>query len=338
MNTKNLFFVAVAGMALTACSFEERTLEYENQSPEELHVCATMGEMTVTRGTNTSLQSTELLASSAPAVYVCKAGKTAVDGGYFYKNLVVNTSSGIAATTGLLTFNPTETLYWPQDKTGVDVYVYAPIQSALNDINADVTFAVSTSQYNDANYQASDFVWGKKSKTYNTYDNMRSTTNTIDVVMDHLLSKVIFSIKDKNGNYVSDLKKVELGATGSGNGIIKEVKINMSTGGLTPCTAEDVITFLDVATTGSDASPATTSAVAGVIPPQDIFGKTLTITIGTQTYTGTIPDISGTSSNTATLAGKNEYTFNVELDQASFNITGITINAWTSNTKNMSVQ
>lgn len=327
---KNLFFLAAAALMAAACSNEDGD---KASMPAKINVSASLNTAAITRGTGIDLQSARLDAESHPGIYIYKTGSTAVaSDGYIYKNTEVTAVNG---TSGLLTTGTT--FYFPQDKKGVDVYVYAPRQTEVADIGTTaIDFSVSEDQYNKAGYIASDFVFGHQTLAYSA-----SNTN-VEVRLYHALSKIIFQIKDANNSYeLNDLKEVTLGT------VKKDASINISksissnsdlatTGAVTLGTTDATISFFN--STSGDAVPAE-AKVAAILPPQDIFGKTLTIKVGDATYTGTIPEAVA-SSGKAELAPGNQYTYTISLTQSSFTVTAVSIAEWTTtgNERNASVQ
>lgn len=336
MNKSNLFFVVAAGMALTACSFDDsmRTLEYD-YDPAELNITASIGGMSVTRGT-ADYQNEQLDNTSTPAVYVCQnSSGTSYTTNYLtgqnYANIqMTSVADASPAKTSTLSISSVSgapsKFYFPQDKGSLDVYLYAPYQSSGASLTA-MPITVSTTQYNKAGYIASDFVFGNKTNV------AYATSATAAVQLYHALTKLKFVIKDINGNKVNGLTKAELGPTGDLIKINATVNITTAvTSGNTDITTSVVqtgtstgtVTLFDSSVSGADTwTNGTSEVLYAIIPPQDAKDVTLKLTIGTIYYSAKL------KSSTFPLDPATEYTFNVTLGQEDLDITTVSITDWT---------
>ena len=93
-------------------------------------------------------------------------------------------------------WTPEQTIYWGEGKS--DVYAYYPYLETITDVNK-LYFEVATDQ-NDKGYEASDFLWAKA-------DGVRQTDGTVNLQMQHLLSKLTVKIvagKDYIGSLPED--------------------------------------------------------------------------------------------------------------------------------------
>jgi len=311
---KNLFFLAAAALMAAACSNEDGD---KASMPAKINVKTTMSAA-ITR-TSVEYQGNALDAASSPAIYVVKEGTTAITDGYFYKNI---------AATGTSSLTTTPTLYFPQDKTDVDVYVYAPKkETGIDNLTTGISHTIETSQYTKANYLASDFVVGKQNVTYNA-DNADVT-----VKLFHAMSKIKLVITDADGetSTLGQLKMATLsnikptavvypvkspGASDVNSALATNETVGAASG--SPVTVK----LLDTDTDSSSEGAATSTTLYGIVPPQTL-ASALTLTIGANTY--------ATEANiTNTLAPGYEYTFNVKLTQAKLTVTSVTIEPWTS--------
>lgn len=334
---KNYFFLlTVATFALASCSSDDAQVGNNNDTPAEIRINTSIGQLSVTRATETTYDSSSggiqetaldgdlITNSTPPAVYICKDGKTAKTNDYFYKNIDATAiGAGGALTTGSTVF------YFPQDKTAVDVYVYAPHQNDVTELSSassgGIQFSIQTDQSTKANYLKSDFVFGKADVAYS------SSNATASVTMQHALSKIIFKIKRKdNTTDISDLTQAEISnispdVTISMDAISTSLPASVGTASGTPTTV-----YLAKSTGDTRPTDYSTEDVCCIVPPQTL-NSDVTLTFSGQTYT--------TSSKvTTTLDAGNSYTYNITLDQSNLEITSVTITSWTNTSNNINVQ
>lgn len=87
-------------------------------------------------------------------------------------------------------WNSDEPIYWKDKNTSADFYAYYPYSASVN-INAQ-PFAVQADQSNEANFWASDFLWGKTVK-------VAPTSNAVNIETNHVLSRIILEVKPGSG-------------------------------------------------------------------------------------------------------------------------------------------
>ena len=116
--------VAAMCIMFAACSNDEviKTNDNINEPTAQIQLSASM-EATLTRAAN-DIQSTALDDDSAPAVYIYRTGQTATDDNYGFENIAVTKSSSTSYTE--------PTLFYPQNKGNIDVYMYAPYNSSAS--------------------------------------------------------------------------------------------------------------------------------------------------------------------------------------------------------------
>lgn len=313
---KNLFFLAAAALMAAACSNEDGD---KASMPAKINVKTTMSAA-ITR-TSTEYQGAALDDESSPAIYVVKEGTTAITNGYFYQNI---------AATGTSSLTTTPTLYFPQDKTDVDVYVYAPRKDeGIDDLTTGISHTINTNQYTKAAYLASDFVIGKQNVAYSESD------ASVTVKLFHAMSKIKLVITDADGKNTTleQLKMATLsnirptavvypvkspGASDENSALATNETVGAASGDPV------IVKLLDTDTDSSSEGAATSTTLYGIVPPQTL-ASALTLTIGTNTYTTT-------DNITSTLDPGYEYTFNVKLSQAKLTVTSVTIQEWSEGT------
>lgn len=87
-------------------------------------------------------------------------------------------------------WNSDEPIYWKDKNTSADFYAYYPYSASVN--IAKQPFAVQEDQSSEANFWASDFLWGKTVK-------VAPTSNAVNIQTNHVLSRIIVEIKPGSG-------------------------------------------------------------------------------------------------------------------------------------------
>lgn len=89
------------------------------------------------------------------------------------------------------TWTPDVPLYWKDETTPADFYCYYPYLNAPADIAA-CPFETKADQSSEANYKASDFLWGKAAR-------VAPTENAVGITLNHLFSCAIVKVAAGNG-------------------------------------------------------------------------------------------------------------------------------------------
>ncbi len=145
-------------------------------------------------------------------VFVFNTGYTAINENYGQVN-IKPTGATDNTTNKKLEFTPA--LHFPISGGNVDVYVYAPWADGLTNVAA-IPFTVAADQTTDANFLASDFVFGKATAVY-------TGDKTAAVTMHHALTKLTFKIDDVgNGTDASGVTAINL------LNIFKKVTVDMT--------------------------------------------------------------------------------------------------------------
>ena len=93
-------------------------------------------------------------------------------------------------------WTPDEAIYWKDQTTKTDVYAYYPYNEIEN--VSEYPFNVLTDQSNEANYFASDFLWGKR-------ETVDPTHNVITIETEHIFSNALIYIAAGEGFSSSDI-------------------------------------------------------------------------------------------------------------------------------------
>ncbi|MBR1962202.1 MAG: leucine-rich repeat protein [Alistipes sp.] len=94
-----------------------------------------------------------------------------------------------------------EELYWKDASTKADFYAYYPYGNPT-DVSA-YPFSVNTDQSAEADYLASDFLWGKRS-------GVAPTKNAVTITTEHLLSNALVYIKAGEGYTAEELATADV--------------------------------------------------------------------------------------------------------------------------------
>ena len=335
---KRLILIATATLCLAACG------DRLNVSPSGPGTVPIRIGAAISGAQN--IQSTELAAGQTVGVYIYfkDATTTDVTYSYGYKNLEY-TVSGTSGDLALVT--ATDQPYFPELKTqNVDIYAFSPRTGVytgtaeLGTLTAQDVFATEADQTTEANYKASDFVWGKKADVTN------GTATAVEVVMDHMLSKINVNVAPGTGMTLAKLDKAKVTI----NDVVLLGTVDFTTGAVTLRTAATGQTLTlssaidqSVTTTFGTSPTYTAATTSAVIIPQTIAASATTtspvniITIqlwdpnanaGAGDYTSTY-NVKATAP--MTFAAKTVYTYNIVVSTQGISLT-TTINDWTTGT------
>lgn len=333
---KKILLLALVAATLTACSSDSEAPQAPVASKQPIVLGTGMPTM---RSNKQDLQKTELEAGTTVGVYIYFKDETTTNATYTYgyKNIAYKVS-GTAGDLAIVT--STDQPYYPDVKTqNVDIYAFAPqVYSGTAELNTltavNDVFATKADQTAEADYRASDFVWGKKANVA-----APSTTSTKqEITMDHMLSKVNINIAAGDGMTFSRLE----GATIKLNGVKLKGTVNFTTGAVTPSTdASNTATAVTLTTATASANQKSitisgTSTIDGtydaytssaIIIPQDVAAANnfIEITLATA-YGGSTYKYK--TAATTTFEAKKVHTFNIVLGTAGIDLT-TTIADWT---------
>ena len=172
---KRLLLFAVTIGALFACTKEDITPVDEQKIPINISV-----------GQSTRANDTTFAVDDKVGIYVVN-----------YAEEVAGTlaASGNQVDNAKFTFNgsawtPEKPVYWKDRSTAADFYAYYPY-SEVADIAAH-PFSVKADQSEEADFWASDFLWGKAT-------NVSPSPNPVSITTNHSLSRILVEIKPGKG-------------------------------------------------------------------------------------------------------------------------------------------
>ena len=334
---KKKLILATALLLMTACSKDSSENSPESNAPVPILLGTSLEVNTRsnTRSNSQTLQATELEDGTSVGVYIYHNGTTtSASDGYGYKNLDYTAGN---ATGDLTLVTASDQPYFPQDKTKtIDIYAFAPrtgvytSTAELSTLTAENAFTTTADQTTDANYRASDFVWGKAAAvTYAT-----ASTSSITIPLKHKLSKVNINIAPGTGMTLTQLAHARIAL----NGVILNGTVNFTTGAVT---TSGTTTSSVILTSNADASTsATTTFTSGttnytactssaVIIPQTIAASNSFITVELWDGTNYTTAYNVKTTATTTFAAETAYTYDIIVNSQGLSLT-TTIADWTS--------
>ena len=172
---KRLLLFAVTIGALFACTKEDITPVDEQKIPINISV-----------GQSTRANDTTFAADDKVGIYVVN---------YTEEEAGTLATSGNQVDNAKFTFNgsawaPEKPVYWKDRSTAADFYAYYPYSESVN--TAAHPFSVKADQSKEADFWASDFLWGKAT-------NVSPSPNPVSITTNHSLSRILVEIKPGKG-------------------------------------------------------------------------------------------------------------------------------------------
>lgn len=93
-------------------------------------------------------------------------------------------------------------IYWKDQTTKADFYCYYPHSANIANVSA-YPFSVKADQSDEANYKASDFLWGKTA-------GVAPTSDPVQITVKHAMSNLLIYLKAGNGYKADDLKQAKI--------------------------------------------------------------------------------------------------------------------------------
>lgn len=284
---KHLSILAMTALTLAACSSNDEPLVNKGNS-ETFRLTAQMSSQ-ASRSNNTSLQGTKVAEGAKLGVYV-NDNQTP-----FYSNVEVTADA-------LGNLAAAEDFKWGSHETA-SVISYHPYNA--NWTLGENTFTVATDQSADADYLASDLLYGTATGT--------NGADEIGVSYVHKLAKVVVTV-------LSDDANVDFtGATITLSGVKTSTTIDLTNGNLGTATGD--ATSVSAGTVKSN----TENSCAAIIVPQTVEAATKFVEVRTTdgqylTYTLTADK---------EFEANKEYTYTLTLYNSTLALVSSTIGAWT---------
>jgi hypothetical protein len=269
----------------------------------------------VSRSISTNLQNTNISTTNPVGIYIYDQGNTTKNvAGYGYENYQYTADAN-----GVLTLGSNQQAPFYSTSQAVDIYGYAPRFSAITTgFTTAQPFAVKDDQSADADYVASDLIYGAH-KTAAISKTAQSITFT------HKLSKVNVTIV-ADGTYgftAADLS----GATVRLKNVAKSGTMLLTDGTFTPSTtaAKGEVKVFGVAASNT----ATSVSGSAVIVPQTFANSASTSFIEITLANGTVYQYVPTADITFDAA--TQYNYTITMKNAGISVTS-TITPWSTST------
>lgn len=301
MKTRFLMATAAAAIVMVACNNEET----DNWAGEiRLSSGLAVQQVNSTRAAN-DIQSGQFAAGEKIDVFIneaVNAGETATTS---YTQPLVYTAGGNGA------MSTSDQPYYPTSGKDVNIYAYYP-SGTVTSIDADaeqVEFTVKEDQSSDANYKASDLMYGTPDK-----NPVGRTKNHVNITFKHLLSKVTVTLKQGAGIKNLTNAKVEL------LNVLPTTTLTPSTGVISVADGDKTdITVMDKGTN--------LSGSAVVVPQtlnQEVEGKRrfirVTLETGGVLYSQNLTDSEGQTIEDIEMTAGNEYKYEITVNLTSLDI------------------
>lgn len=271
---KNMIFAAIAALALTACSNDD---EIKVGGDNAILLTSSL-DVAETRAA-TDIQTSAFDAGETVDVYI-----TEHNGGNnpttYPQPIEYTTGAGGALTVGTQ-------YYYPTSGNGVNIYALYPATAETGKL-----FTIAEDQSTDANYKASDLMYGKPAT-----NPVSPSANAVDIQFSHLLSKVTINLKPGENVTSLDGAKVEL------IGVKPSTTLTASKDGCSIGAASGTATSITVMT-----ATETVTSGSAIIVPQTLPEMFLQVTLGGATLTGKL------STGEPTLVAGNAYTYDITVN------------------------
>lgn len=272
---KNMILAAIAALALTACSNDDEVKVGGDNAillTSSLNVAETRAA--------TDIQTSAFDAGETVDVYITE-NEPGTNETHYNQPILATTKTGGALD---LQDGP---YYYPTSGNGVNIYALYPATAATGEL-----FTIKEDQSTDANYKASDLMYGKP-----VANPVSPSTNAVDIQFTHLLSKVTINLIAGANVTSLDGAKVELLGVKPSTTLTAGINghsITAASGNGTPIT---VMTATETVTSGS-----------AIIVPQTLPEMFLQVTLDGATLTGKL------DSGAPTLTAGNAYTYNITVN------------------------
>lgn len=273
---KNMIFAAIAALALTACSNDD---EIKVGGDNAILLTSSL-DVAETRAA-TNIQTSAFDAGETVDVYITE-NEPGTNETHYNQPILATTKTGGALD---LQDGP---YYYPTSGNGVNIYALYPATAATGEL-----FTIKEDQSTDANYKASDLMYGKPA----TNNPVSPSANAVDIQFSHLLSKVTINLIAGANVTSLDGAKVELLGVKPSTTLTAGINghsITAASGDATPIT---VMTATETVTSGS-----------AIIVPQTLPEMFLQVTLDGATLTGKL------ASGAPELTAGNAYTYNITVN------------------------
>ena len=127
-------------------------------------------------------------------------------------------------------------LYWKDESTPADFYVYYPYTATISDVEA-MTYQVNTNQSSLSDYKSGDLLIGKTT-------DVKPTPNAVNINNKHIMSQMVITLRAGNGFTEASLASADVHV--KINQLKTQATVHLSNGEVTPTgDAEDITPLKD---------------------------------------------------------------------------------------------
>lgn len=309
MKAKFMMMIAAAAMTLAACSNDD---ESDNWAGEIRLSSGLTVQQTDTRAA-TDIQSGQFASGEKIDVFISENIQDGQLKSTFttYPQPLAYTADGNGAMAAPANNQP----YFPTSGNGVNIYAYYPAGTGAVRTATEVAFSVQTDQSTDANYKASDLMYGVPAQ-----NPVNRTSSATALTFKHLLSKVTIKLQQGAGSptltdAVVTLKDVKPSTT-----------LNASTGAISDASGEAGNIIVKAKnTTGLDNS--------AVVVPQTLGINFIEVALanGGVLTSKDLKDVGGNPISNVVLVAGYDYTYTITVNLTSLDVTSA-IAPWASTT------
>ena len=211
MKTKNLMACMILPFAITSCSSdatEEKPVTPPAVTKKEIKIGTNVSG--ITKATDTGFD-----ANDKCGLYVVNRGSDNAS------NTLQSTGNHVdnMRFTYNGTWTPDTPIYWMDNTTHADFYLYFPYQNGIGDVNA-MPFSVKTDQSSESAYKASELLIG-------SIKDVAPTEAAVIINAKHVLSRMVVNVAAGNGFTTESLAAANVGVTI--NGIKVSATVDLAT-------------------------------------------------------------------------------------------------------------
>ncbi len=306
--TRNYLLLAAAALAFAACGNDET----DNWNGE-IRLRSGLDVQQTTRA-GTTIQATQFDTNEQIDVYITEATKTGQDQSTvteYDKPLVYTTGSN-----GAMTPPTDKQPYYPSSGNGVNIFAVYPKGTSLT--SGSGSFTIKTDQSDNANYKASDLMYGAPSGN-GTVSRQKAA---VSINFKHLLSKVTVELKSGAGSPSLDGATVEL----------QNVKPTTT---LTATNSSGSISAAAGTAQAITVMKATSSSLSGsaIVIPQTLATTFIKVTLkdGGVLTSNTLTDSSNSAINSVVLESGKAYKYTITVNLTKLDVTA-SIGDWSNGT------
>lgn len=310
MKTRFLMATAAAAIVMVACNNEET----DNWAGEiRLSSGLAVQQVNSTRAAN-NIQNGQFAAGEKIDVFINEAVATDETATTSYTQPLVYTAGG----DGSMSTSPQP--YYPTSGKDVNIYAYYPSGTVTSIDKEQVDFEVVADQSSDANYKASDLMYGTPDK-----NPVGRTKNHVNITFKHLLSKVTVTLISGVGT--PDLT----GATVELLNVLPTTKLNPSKGTISGADEEKDKIAITVMKVTNNSNLSGSAVVVPQTLNQEVEGKRrfirVTLETGGVLYSQNLTDSEAETIEDIKMAAGYEYKYEITVNLTSLDITS-SINPW----------